>query len=142
MNRFAILAVVLALYGCATPVIHDTASGRTETIFRKDLTATHAALLNGLVNRGYQITKDSPNLIVAERPLKGGAAFLLGSQMNPIPVGRMSFTIIPSSAADTRVVVDMAAVTNPGTGFEQLTPANGSADSTAIQAWLSGLAAS
>lgn len=136
------IALCFLLLGCATPVQHDTASGRVETVFAKSLEATHAAVLNGLVNRHYAITRDSANLIVADRPSTNGTAnVLFGTGFNPIVNARLTFTMISPQPDQTRVVVDMAMVQNPGSGFERLTPGNNSQDSTDIQTWLNSLAA-
>lgn len=137
---FAIAA--LALSGCATPVTHNTASGRPEATFQKSLVDTHNVILNASINRGYQITRDSPNLIVADRPSKNAIAnMMLGSQANPIVNARLTFTMISTMPNQTRVVVDMAAITNPGTGFESSLAGNDGADSNVIQSWLTGLTA-
>lgn len=136
------IALCFSLLGCATPVQHDTASGRVETVFRKSLEQTHAAVLNGLVNRHYSITRDSGNLIVADRPSTSvGTNMLFGTGFNPVVNARLTFTMISPQPDETRVVVDMAMVQNPGSGFERLTPGNNSQDSTDIQNWLNSLAA-
>lgn len=66
---------------------------------------------------------------------------LFGTGFNPVVNARLTFTMISPQPDETRVVVDMAMVQNPGSGFERLTPGNNSQDSTDIQNWLNSLAA-
>lgn len=94
-----------------------------------------AALVNGNVSAGSRLVKDSEYELTFERPLTGVAAVMLGSRFNPEPAGRISYTITPAGD-QTRVIVDIAAITNPGSGFEQRTPLNNSEASAEAQAAL------
>ncbi|MFS6706520.1 hypothetical protein WHK35_14555, partial [Staphylococcus aureus] len=60
---------------------------------------------------------------------------LLGSQWNPTVNIRVSLTFVPTGQ-ETRIVADTAAVTNPGTAFEQITPITNPKANDGIQNWL------
>lgn len=142
MLRLLMAVFILALAGCQTAQPLATASGRPEVSISAPASQVHAALVGAAMNRGYTIRQDSQYLLVVEKPSQNFMAnVLLGSQFNPVVNARMSIAIAEIGGA-TRVVVDMAIIQNPGSGFERALPANNSKDAPVIQAWLDEIAAS
>ncbi|MBA5777189.1 hypothetical protein H2509_08625 [Stappia sp. F7233] len=134
----ASLAIAFALVACQG-VQHNTASGRPEVTTRKSVEVVKNSAINELINHGYAVTADTPYSMTFEKPVENPvAAALLGSQWNSVPNARIRLTFAKVPAG-TRVVADLAFVTNPGTGFERLTPANNNPDSVKIQEWLAAL---
>jgi hypothetical protein len=137
--RFLAAFAAIAVGACATPVTHQTASGKVEVTVTGAQEPVKAELVNVMVNRGYTINRDSPFQIVFEKPIMNGlAAALLGSRYNSTPDARVSFTITQNGQA-TRIVGDLAVITNPGSGFEMRTDFNNSQDSAQIQLMLDGI---
>jgi hypothetical protein len=140
--RIAATAFValLTLAGCQTANQVSTASGRPEATYAAAPEKVRAVMLNGLINKGFQVKTDTPYLLVVEQPSKNLMVnLLLGSQWNPTVNVRCSYTIVPIEKASTRVVASCAAVTNPGTAYERLTEVNDAKSNQALQGWLNSL---
>ncbi|RWM26883.1 hypothetical protein [Mesorhizobium sp.] len=73
------------------------------------------------LGRGFQIVRDSDLQLVMDRPAKDnfGAQLVFGSQWNVVPNSRISMTFLGDNP--TQVNAQLAIVTNPGSGFEQVT---------------------
>jgi len=124
--------------GCQTAQV-NAPSGKPETTVTAPSDKVRPLVLNDLLNNGFTIKSDTPYQMVVEQPSKNfWANALLGSNWNPQVNVRVSLTFVPVGNS-TRIVADMVAVTNPGSGFEQLTPLSGTADMKAMQDWLDGL---
>ncbi|MBC6436935.1 MAG: hypothetical protein GDA52_02075 [Rhodobacteraceae bacterium] len=101
--------------------------------------AVKSALVDRMINRGYNLTRDNQFTVAFDRPVENiFAAALLGSRYDSTPNARISYTIVENAGA-TRVVADMAIITNPGSAFERRTPMNTSQDSLGIQRILNDL---
>ena len=129
-----VLLVCFSLAACASPVTHQTASGRPEvTIATTTVDAVKGALISAMVNGGYSITRDSDYLLAFDRPVDNVlAAALLGSEYDSTPNARISYTIAELRSR-IRVVADLALVTNPGSAFERHTNMNTNQDSLKVR---------
>lgn len=142
MRQIFVAALGLVLASCGTPVRQDTASGRPEvTVHHVASDRVKGALVSGMLNRGYRITKDSQFEIAFDRPVDNLAvAVLMGSKYDAQPNARVSYQIA-QLGDDVRVVADMAIITNPGSAFERRMDVSAGADSPVIQAFLTTIAA-
>lgn len=139
MLRRTLMLLPLALTGCAAPVKYNTASGRPERTFDASPDRVRAALVGHLVNRGYQITNESASRVVGQKRTDNAMAqVLLGTNYDRNVEVRATFTIIPEGPR-TRVVGDLALVSNPGSAFERVTPMSNSQDSIPMQQALDSL---
>lgn len=139
-SLFAAAALSVGLAGCAAPVQHMTASGKVEETFHMAPDQVKPIIISKMVDYGYNLTKDTSYVVAFDRPVTNIlAAALMGSKYDAQPNTRISYMFAPIGT-DTRVVVDFAVVTNPGSAFERLTPVNGNADTMKIQAWLDNAA--
>ncbi|RWL80669.1 MAG: hypothetical protein EOR67_30975 [Mesorhizobium sp.] len=77
--------------------------------------------MSAYLGRGFQIVRDSDLQLVMDRPAKDnfGAQLVFGSQWNVVPNSRLSLTFLGNNP--TQVNAQLAIVTNPGSGFEQVT---------------------
>lgn len=139
---FCGLAAV-GLTGCTEPVTHATASGKPEVVVRgRNSEWVKGKLVNSMLNRGYSISNDTGYTIAFDRPVQNAfAAALLGSSYDSSPNTRVTFSTAEVSGG-TRVVADLAVITNPGSAFERRTAFNGHEDSLQIQQMLNDLAKS
>lgn len=139
-RTIAWLLVAVCLTGCAgTQVQHNTASGRPERVFQAQPDTVRAALVTELVNRGYRITKESQSLVEGEKFTdKVGAIIAYSTQYDSKVAVRVTYTMIPGPAG-TRVIGDIQAVSNPGSGFERVHPLQNTASSADMQKALDGL---
>jgi hypothetical protein len=81
-------------------------------------------MITNALNKGLSITKDTEYLLQFDRPTQNmGAAILLGSKYDSVPNERYVLTFAPAGD-ETRVVASAMFVTNPGSGFERITPVN------------------
>lgn len=113
--------LLLALAGCQSTQL-TTPSGRPEATYSAPASVVRPVLVNVLVNNGFTIKKDSEySLVVERRSTDLLVNVLLGSQWNPTTNSRLTLAVTEVNG-QTRVVADMHVVTNPGTGFERLTP--------------------
>lgn len=131
-----ICAIVLAALcaGCVTVEPPHTASGRPEvTIAGASPDKVKPQLVNVMINDGYRITRDTPYEITFDKPVQNIAvAVLMGSKYDAQPNIRVSYSFA-QLGSDTRVIGDIAIVTNPGSAFERRTPINAGVDSSDIQ---------
>lgn len=82
---------------------------------------TKAIIVADLTGMGYQLSKDSDFLLAFDRHSTAPVSILLASELYPIVNERVSLTIVPMDRA-TSVQVNLAFVTNPGSGLEMVTP--------------------
>lgn len=129
MKKLWVLGFALALGGCAAPIQHQTASGRPETLIHNtSADSVKSAIVNGMMSKGYRITRDTPYEIAFDKPVENIAdQVLLGSKYDSQPSARVSYTLA-SVGADVRVIADMAIITNPGSAFERRTEMNNGQD--------------
>jgi hypothetical protein len=130
----SICIVSLGLASCATPVQHNTASGKPEvTINVADLDAVTSTFQSEMINRGYMQTGGNRFMLKFDRPVTNIlASALLGSRYDSQPNARITYMFSKFSSS-IRVVADMAVITNPGSAFERRTPFNNNQDSLSIQ---------
>ncbi|WP_147282493.1 hypothetical protein [Microvirga subterranea] len=132
------VALGLVLSGCQT-VQHQTASGRPEITVARPAADVKSAWAGYLVNRGYTITKDTDLQVVGEIvPNNAMAHMFFGSRYDGVPKARLTATYL-SIGGGTRMVVDPAIVTNPGSAFERVTPLNNHPDTAGIQQTMNDL---
>lgn len=139
LMRAAALTVALAVIaGCQTSQV-TTASGRPEVTVTAPPEKVRATILNEAVNRRFTIKTDTVYSLVVEQPSKDFMmGLLLGSNWDPTVNVRVTFTFVPLEA-QTRVIAEQVAVTNPGTAMERITPLTGQKAVDGLQAWLDGL---
>lgn len=146
MNRLwtpiALLALASLLIACesTTPTTSGT---RPQVTLAGQLGEQVATQLTGhMLDRGYNITQESPRAIIFEKPATGlTSKVVYGSNYNLTPNYRITAHIL-EAADTTRVVLDFAMITNPGSAHERSTPANQSPDTRHYQAFLDQLARS
>lgn len=120
----AVLSAVLMLAGCQTAQPPATASGKPEVTIRAPVAKIKALMITHAINNGLSVTKDTEYLLQFEKPTTNvGAAVLLGSRYDGTPNERYVLTFAPLGD-QTRVVASAMFVTNPGSGFERITPVN------------------
>lgn len=136
MRIISIFAAVL-LAGCQTAAQGPTtASGKPEVTIRASVPAIKAQLISKAMDRRFSVTKDTEYLLQIEKPSDNlGAALLLGSKYDAIPNERIVFTFAPLGDG-VRVVAATMYVTNPGSAFEQLMPAENAEAANKTQASL------
>src|SRR5690242_1643469 len=89
LKRIALLAL-LGLSACATPVVHNTPSGKAETTLDSTPDMIKPLLVNAMTNGGFTITKDTNYLMSFDHPVTNVmAAMLLGSRYDAIPNERV-----------------------------------------------------
>lgn len=117
------LLAAMVLSGCASLPPPQTPSGKPELMLSGvDAACVRSRMANALVNQGYGIKTMNDYSIIAERKVtSGAAAFLYSTPMSGSPNERLTITMIPQGNS-MRMVMDMAYVSNAGTGFEKLTP--------------------
>lgn len=140
MVRKVLLAVALcgaaSLGGCAGQVTHDTPSGKVEEVFGASPDKVKPVLVSLMVNDGFNLTRDTNYQLAFDKPVQNVlAAALLGSKYDATPNERVSLMLVPVGP-NTRVILDISVVTNPGSAFERLTPLNNGPDSARFQAAL------
>lgn len=147
LMKDTILALFVSLLfvaaGCATPIMHLTPSGRPEvTVTGRVGEQVVARITDRMLNSGYNVKTATKTLMVFEKPIDNVlAAALLGSRYDSTPAARITYTIIETDAS-TRVVASLAAITNPGSAFERVTPMDNSKDSVGVQQFLTELKSS
>ena len=144
MSRiFIALASFLALSACAGTLHRpQTASGRPEvTIANTTPEKIKPVLVSEMANAGYRITKDTPYELSFDKPVQNLAmAALLGSRYDAQPNARVTYTFA-QIGNDTRVIGDVAVITNPGSAFERRTELNNGVDAYDLQTGLQRLSA-
>ena len=142
MLRTAAVLCLCFLQSCITPPIeHQTASGKPEITIAATPEVLKPKIVTQMLTAGYRINRDTAYELSFDRPVDNLAvAVMLGSKYDSQPNARISFSFAPI-ANETRIVTDIAVVTNPGSAFERRTPMNNSADSGKVQAMLDVLKA-
>src|SRR3954469_20081103 len=144
--KFAALFAVLALPTLAacqsTAAGPATASGRPEvTIPGKSPAAVRSALVNRMLDVGYRVSRDDASTLTVEKEASGAAAqLLLSTPAGGSPNVRITYTFADVGRA-TRVVADMAIVSNPGTGLEKRIDVSRGPEALKVQAYLDAVAA-
>lgn len=137
------LASFLALSACAGTLHRpQTASGRPEvTIANTTPEKIKPVLVSEMANAGYRISKDTPYELAFDKPVQNLAmAALLGSEYDSQPNARITYTFA-QIGKDTRVIGDVAVITNPGSAFERRTELNNGVDAYDLQTGLQRLSA-
>ncbi|GAJ94355.1 hypothetical protein [Rhizobium rhizogenes] len=129
IRTFAVLALSVALSACQTAPATPLAP-QDFTINASKL-KTKEAIIATFLPRNYKIIRDSEFQLVLDRPANDnfGAMLLFGSKFNGVPDARVTFTITGDNP--TQVNSRLELVTNPGSGFEQVTDINGNSDARA-----------
>ncbi|MCJ2043000.1 hypothetical protein MKK58_00300 [Methylobacterium sp. J-078] len=142
LRVFAAAAAMTVLGACQTVQPPATASGRPEvTIPGADPARVKSAILSGMIDKGYRIVKDDPFSLTVEKPVENFAAvLLLSTNAGGPPVARVTYTVAQIDNG-TRVVADMALISNAGMAFERRTDVSRGADSPMAQAFLDKIAA-
>jgi hypothetical protein len=141
MKRILIATIIAGLLtGCQTAAeAPATASGKPEVTIKATTAAVKAKLLSLAMDGRFNVTKDTEYLLQVEKPTDNiGAAILFGSKYDSTPAERIVFTFAPVGDS-VRVVAASMLVTNPGSGFEQLTPINAGQGIQRTQATLDGI---
>jgi hypothetical protein len=139
-TKITALLALFSLTACGTPVQHMTASGKVEEVFQGTPEQIKGPLVGMMSTNGFNMTKDTPYMLAFDKPSDNLLAnVLLGSRYDAIPNARVSFAFAPMGAT-TRVIADVSIVTNPGSSFERITPANNNESTGKLQDWLDGLA--
>ncbi len=100
-----------------------------------------AGKVSEMANAGYRITKDTPYELAFDKPVQNLAmAVLLGSRYDAQPNARVTYTFA-QIGNDTRVIGDVAVITNPGSAFERRTELNNGVDAYDLQTGLQRLRA-
>lgn len=142
IRKLLVAAVAAFLAGCQTAAPPSTASGKPEVTIKAQTPAIKARLISLAMDRRFNVTKDTEYLLQIEKPTDNfGASLLLGSKYDAIPAERWVFTFAPIGDS-VRVVASAMYVTNPGSGFERLTPVQAGEGVDRTQSTLEDLKAS
>jgi hypothetical protein len=145
MRGAIVLGLALLAAGCTIRPIAPppTASGQPEhTVSNIDVACFRGQLMSHVVNSGFTIRTSNDTQIVAGRITQNfGAAVLYGTRAFGAPEERILLTMIPIAENSLRVILQGGYVSNPGTGFESMTPIAGTAsDTTGLAAQLDSFA--
>jgi len=122
--RIIMLLAAILLAGCETVQPPATASGKPEVTINAPIAKIKSILISNAVNAGFSISKDSEYLLQFDKPSNNFAAqLLLGSKYDGVPNERYQITFAQMGDS-VRVVAAGMIVTNPGSGFEQITVIN------------------
>lgn len=135
--RALIVCSLLALSACQS-VQHATLSGKPEVTVAAPADQAKTAFVGALINSGFSLKSDTQFMVVAERVTTGLGAALLATQYDSRVMARITGTFVPNGK-DTRVVADMALVSNPGSAFERPFTMTASQDSIRVQQMLDGI---
>jgi len=132
--------ICLLLWGCASQPPLATPTGKPEATYGSaSASAVKSAIVSGMINKGFRITRDSAYELSFDKPTENIAAqLLLGSRYDSQPNTRATFTIA-EVGPDVRVVADLAIITNPGSGFERRTDVTQGASAIDVQQFLDSL---
>jgi len=135
------IVMVISLAGCATVRPLNTTTGKPEVIItdasKKDISD---AIINTMLSWDLQLQKrDEYILIFGKKNTNIASSVLLGSRYDAVPEWRFTYNMV-DYADGVRIIVNIAAVTNPGSAFERLTDlSKGSQDAQNIQKFLENL---
>jgi hypothetical protein len=126
----------------ALPTLALAQSGHPEiTVSGSQGAAMKGQITAQMFDRGFTIVSDNPSLIVFEKVSDNlGAMFLFGTAASGPPHIRVSFSIA-EYGGNTRIVADLAAISNAGTAFERRNDLNFGQDAAEAQSLLSTAAA-
>lgn len=121
MKALTIMVALLSLASCATVPPPNTPSGKVELLVQStDLGCIKSKIISKSSEYGYSLTRESDHQVVLSKPIDNTVvAVLFGSNYDPFPHARVTFTFVESGNA-TRLILDEAIVTNPGSGFERV----------------------
>lgn len=122
----ATLIALLILTGCATaPAKLNTPSGRPEVVVANHSPdEVRGVLVRSAMTEGWSLLSESPSSMVFQRPMKDMMGMMLyGSRYDSQPFERLRYTLV-KEAAGTRLYCTGEIVTNPGSAFERITPAD------------------
>ena len=120
----AAIIAALSLGACQTAQPPSTASGKPEVTIHAPVAKVKALIITHAMNNGMSLTKDTEYMLQFDKPTDNlGAAVLLGSRYDSVPNERYVITFAPMGE-ETRVIASAMFVTNPGSGFERMTPVN------------------
>jgi hypothetical protein len=88
-----------------------------------------------MIAQGYSIGKIDDYKAQFEKPGGFWLDLLAGSRFNSTAVWRISYSLVETEGG-VRVLADMGAVTNPGSGFERITVIKGGKNAAAVQSIL------
>jgi hypothetical protein len=131
---FIAVATVL-LAGCAT---YTPEAGSPQVIIHAPVDAVKNHLVNDLVNKKWNPVTDSEFTVILDRAGGFWQDVFFGSQWNAQTVSRINLTFI-NTGDGTRVIWHECIVTNPGSGFQQMTEVD--RDWPQVQYWLDCMAA-
>lgn len=138
MKYFFVFVTFVSLIGCAASNVLNTPSGKPEVVIEKKSKKEVAdALVSEMVSSGYAIKSVSDYNIVFGKLIDNNlaASLLFGSRYDITPEYRPSFAIFETDAG-VRIVLTNQIVTNPGSGYEHVTDANGGAAGKSWQEFL------
>lgn len=130
MKTLVILgAALVALAGCTQPMKSaEIVPGKPFVVLRNvDQACVHSRLVERMAARGWTAKSISDTRMVAERkspPWLNTAALASGYES---PLVRMTLMLVPAGR-DMEIVIDPAAVTNPGLSNERVEPIEATAE--------------
>lgn len=141
MSRMLIFGIALVLGSCATTApAPQTASGKAEVTIQAPAQVIKSALINEMINRGYRIVRDSEYELAFEHVITNVAlVMLLGTSGGGAPTERVTYQIA-ALGPSTRVIADIAVISNSGTAFEKRIETSQGADAPNVQALLDKVA--
>ena len=87
--------------------------------------AIKSNIVGTMTGKGFSISRDTQFQLAFDKPADNILVMaLLGSRYDIVPNERVTFTFAPNGAK-TMVFADIAIITNPGSGFERVTPISG-----------------
>ncbi len=140
MRTIILFFSILMMTGCATPVFHNTPSGKPEvTIYRANVAKIKTTIINKMIDAGMLVSKTDDLMLTFEKPLKDKSLMMIvGERPDTGHNARITFNLIQLSGA-VRVVADSAVIYQAGTAWERRADFNNHQDSVQVQEWLNGL---
>lgn len=140
-NLLLALTLPLMLTACATPVKHNTPSGKPEiTINNVTKQEVSDTLANKLTNICPNMVKADTNQIVCEAPVTDALSHaMLYTRYDSEPIARMTFNFLKVNKRGVRVVFNYAGISNPNSAFERRNDWNGSRDTLQVQKMLNDM---
>lgn len=113
-----------------------TPSGRPEVVIPGTTKKSVVdALASQMIAQGYSVGRIDDYRAQFEKPGGFWLDLLAGSRFNSSAVWRVSYSVLDTQEG-VRVLAEMGAVTNPGSGFEKVTEIKGGKNAAAIQSIL------
>lgn len=115
--RSSYFFIIFSLLGCQSSQNNLYSMNFT---FNSTKIETKDAIVSIFLSEGYWISKDSEYILAFDRPANDFMLkFLFGSKFNGTPNGRIVFTITGNKPTSVNARIQI--VTNPGSGFENIT---------------------